>query len=161
MRFPHCAHCLPTRSARWSSSAVGGWTTQASADLGRFVDANALTTAASFRCQDRLDNTHPCYAGDLGLGIDPALADRVRNADLLLVIGARLGEMTTRGYRLVTPPCPQQKIVHVYPDPGEIGRVLSAGTRNMRRLGRVPASRRGNAAGGIRTPGAHPLSAPT
>ena len=101
----------------------GGWTTQASADLGRFVDANALTTAASFRCQDRLDNTHPCYAGDLGLGIDPALADRVRNADLLLVIGARLGEMTTRGYRLVTPPCPQQKIVHVYPDPGEIGRV--------------------------------------
>ena len=101
----------------------GGWSAQASEDLARFVEANALATAASFRCQDRLDNTHPCYAGDLGLGIDPALADRVRNADLLLVIGARLGEMTTRGYRLVTPPCPQQKIVHVYPDPGEIGRV--------------------------------------
>ena len=101
----------------------GGWSAQASEDLARFVEANALATAASFRCQDRLDNTHPCYAGDLGLGIDPALADRVRNADLLLVIGARLGEMTTRGYRLVTPPCPQQKIAHVYPDPGEIGRV--------------------------------------
>ena len=101
----------------------GGWSAQASDDLTRFVEANALATAASFRCQDRLDNTHPCYAGDLGLGIDPALADRVRNADLLLVIGARLGEMTTRGYRLVTPPCPQQKIVHIYPDPGEIGRV--------------------------------------
>ena len=101
----------------------GSWSAQASEDLARFVEANALATAASFRCQDRLDNTHPCYAGDLGLGIDPALADRVRNADLLLVIGARLGEMTTRGYRLVTPPCPQQKIVHIYPDPGEIGRV--------------------------------------
>ena len=101
----------------------GGWSAQASADLGRFVETNALTTAASFRCQDRLDNTHPCYAGDLGLGIDPKLAERVRNADLLLVIGARLGEMTTRGYRLVTPPCPTQKLAHVHPDPGELGRV--------------------------------------
>ena len=102
----------------------GGWSAQASEDLARFVEANALTTAASFRCQDRLDNTHPCYAGDLGLGIDPKLAERVRGADLLLVIGARLGEMTTRGYRLVEPPCPRQKIVHVHPDPGELGRVF-------------------------------------
>ena len=101
----------------------GGWSVQASEDLARFVAANALATAASFRCQDRLDNTHPCYAGDLGLGIDPKLAERVRDADLLLVVGARLGEMTTRGYRLVTPPCPQQKIVHVHPDPDELGRV--------------------------------------
>ena len=101
----------------------GGWSVQASEDLARFVAANALTTAASFRCQDRLDNTHPCYAGDLGLGIDPKLAERVRDADLLLVIGARLGEMTTRGYRLVAPPRPRQKIVHVHPDPGELGRV--------------------------------------
>ena len=101
----------------------GGWSAQASEDLARFVEANALTTAASFRCQDRLDNTHPCYAGDLGLGIDPKLAERVRDADLLLVVGARLGEMTTRGYRLVVPPCPRQKIVHVHPDPGELGRV--------------------------------------
>ena len=101
----------------------GGWTSRASEDLGRFVGANALATAASFRCQDRLDNTHPCYAGDLGLGIDPNLAERVRGADLLLVIGARLGEMTTGGYRLVTPPRPRQAIVHVHPDPGELGRV--------------------------------------
>ena len=101
----------------------GGWSAQASRDLARLVEENALATAASFRCQDRLDNTHPCYAGDLGLGIDPTLAERVRNADLLLVIGARLGEMTTRGYRLVTPPCPRQKVVHVHPDPDELGRV--------------------------------------
>ena len=101
----------------------GGWSAQASRDLARFVEANALATAASFRCQDRLDNTHPCYAGDLGLGIDPKLAERVRNADLLLVIGARLGEMTTRGYRLVTPPRPRQTIAHVHPDPDELGRV--------------------------------------
>ena len=102
----------------------GGWSVQASKDLARFVESNALPTAASFRCQDRLDNTHPCYAGDLGLGIDPKLAERVRETDLLLVIGARLGEMTTRGYRLVVPPCPRQKIVHVHPDPGELGRVF-------------------------------------
>ena len=101
----------------------GGWSAGASADLARFVEANALATAASFRCQDRLDNASPCYAGDLGLGIDPALADRVRDADLLLVVGARLGEMTTRGYRLVEPPCPHQKLVHVHPDPDELGRV--------------------------------------
>ena len=101
----------------------GNWTERASEDLARFAQANALATAASFRCQDRLDNTHPCYAGDLGLGIDPKLEARVRDADLLLVIGARLGEMTTRGYRLVTPPNPRQKLVHVYPDPGELGRV--------------------------------------
>ena len=101
----------------------GGWTAKASADLARFVEANALTTAASFRCQDRLDNTHPCYAGDLGLGIDPKLAERVRDADLLLAIGARLGEMTTRGYRLVVPPRPNQTLVHVHPDPDELGRV--------------------------------------
>ena len=101
----------------------GGWTAQASEDLGRFVEANALATAASFRCQDRLDNSHPCYAGDLGLGIDPKLARRVRDADLLLAIGARLGEMTTRGYRLVVPPRPNQTLVHVHPDPDEPGRV--------------------------------------
>ena len=101
----------------------GGWSAGASTDLARFVEANALATAASFRCQDRLDNASPCYAGDLGLGIDPALADRVREADLLLVIGARLGEMTTRGYRLVEPPCPRQTLVHVHPDASELGRV--------------------------------------
>ncbi|MCY4221091.1 MAG: thiamine pyrophosphate-binding protein [Thiotrichales bacterium] len=101
----------------------GGWCARASEDLARFVEANALTTAASFRCQDRLDNTHPCYAGDLGLGIDPKLAERVRDADLLLVVGARLGEMTTRGYRLVAPPSPRQKLVHIHPDPDELGRV--------------------------------------
>ena len=102
----------------------GGWTERACADLARFAEANQIATAASFRCQDRLDNTHPSYAGDLGLGIDPKLAERVRDADLLLVIGARLGEMTTRGYRLVTPPTPRQKLVHVHPDPDELGRVF-------------------------------------
>ena len=101
----------------------GAWSAQASDDLARFAASNALATAASFRCQDRLDNAHPCYAGDLGLGIDPKLAQRVRDSDLLLVIGARLGEMTTRGYRLVAPPCPRQTIVHVHPDPGELGRI--------------------------------------
>src|SRR5690606_8840025 len=63
------------------------------------------------------------YVGDIGIGVNPALAQRVRDADLLLVLGARLGEMTTSGYSLVAVPKPQQSLVHVYPDPSEIGRV--------------------------------------
>ena len=101
----------------------GGWSERASEGLARFAEANRLPVATSFRCQDRVDNTHPCYAGDLGLGTDPKLAERVRDADLLVVVGARLGEMTTRGYRLVTPPKSRQRLVHVHPDPDELGRV--------------------------------------
>src|SRR3546814_15052921 len=60
-------------------------------------------------------NDHPCYAGDVGIAINPALAETVRCADLLIVVGARLGEMTTGGYTLVTPPTPKQRLVHVLP----------------------------------------------
>ena len=123
MRFPALRTLLANAQRPLAVVGGGAWSAQASDDLARFVASNALATAASFRCQDRLDNAHPCYAGDLGLGIDPKLAQRVRDSDLLLVIGARLGEMTTRGYRLVAPPCPRQTIVHVHPDPGELGRI--------------------------------------
>jgi acetolactate synthase-1/2/3 large subunit len=78
---------------------------------------------ASFRCQDYLDNEDPLYAGDLGLGPNPALAERVRKADCLLVVGARLGEATTRGYTLLDVPVPRQALVHVHADPDELGRV--------------------------------------
>ena len=91
----------------------GGWSAEAADALGRFATAMGLPVGASFRCQDYLSNDHPCYAGDVGSGINPALAERVRTSDCLLVLGARLGEMTTSGYTLITPPEPEQPLIHV------------------------------------------------
>jgi acetolactate synthase-1/2/3 large subunit len=101
----------------------GGWSGEAAASLGRFAQAMGLPVGASFRCQDYLDNDHPCYAGHVGIGIDPALAERVRAADVILALGPRLGEMTTSGYTLLAPPVPRQALLHVHPDPSELGRV--------------------------------------
>lgn len=100
-----------------------GWS-QASADhLATFAQRNSLPVAATFRCQDYFDNTHPCYVGDVGLGINPELAQRVHDADLILAIGARLGEATTSGYTLLEPPVPRQRLIHVHPAGEELGRV--------------------------------------
>ncbi|HBQ32520.1 MAG TPA: thiamine pyrophosphate-binding protein, partial [Ochrobactrum anthropi] len=93
----------------------GGWNAEATIDLRKFAENMHLPVAASFRCQDMFDNTHPLYAGEMGTSISPKLAQRVRDADLLIVIGARLGEMTTQGYELVSIPVPQQKLVHIHP----------------------------------------------
>jgi acetolactate synthase-1/2/3 large subunit len=104
----------------------GGWTAQASASLKGFVEGNDLPAGAAFRRQDALDNDSPSYAGDVGIGINPALAERVRTADLVVAIGARLGEMTTSGYTLLDVPRPQQTLVHVHPGAEELGRVYQA-----------------------------------
>jgi acetolactate synthase-1/2/3 large subunit len=101
----------------------GGWTEEACRDIVAFAEKNDLPAGASFRCQDRFDNTHDNYVGDVGIGISPDLARRVREADLILAVGPRLGEITTQGYTLLSPPRPRQKLVHVYPDPDELGRV--------------------------------------
>jgi acetolactate synthase-1/2/3 large subunit len=101
----------------------GDWTAQASADLQRFAELHQVPVVASFRCQDFLDNEHPLYAGDLGLGPNPALADRVKAADFLLLAGARMGEASSRNYSLLDSPNPRQTLVHVYPDSAELGRV--------------------------------------
>ena len=84
-------------------AVLGGvpWSRGACADFQRFAEANALPVACAFRFQDLFDNRHANYAGDVGIGINPALAKRVREADFLLVVGARLGEMTTGGYTLL------------------------------------------------------------
>jgi acetolactate synthase-1/2/3 large subunit len=103
-----------------------GWTREACADVQAFVAANDLPVGASFRRQDLLDNRDPHYAGDVAIGINPALQTRVRNADLLLVIGARLGEMTTGGYTLLDIPRPKQKLIHVHAGADELGRVYQA-----------------------------------
>ena len=104
----------------------GGWSQAACADLLKFAEANNLPVGASFRCQDRIDNTHPNYAGDIGIGIAPKLARRVKDADLILAIGPRLGEMTTGGYTLIEPPVPAQTLIHIHPGNEELGRVYQA-----------------------------------
>ncbi len=104
----------------------GGWTAQAAADIVAFAAAFDLPAGAAFRCQDLFDNTHANYVGDVGIGINPALARRVRDADLLLVVGARLGEMTTGGYTLIEVPRPRQTLVHVHAGAEELGRVYQA-----------------------------------
>ena len=104
----------------------GGWDAQAINNVRSFAERSGLPVAASFRRQDYFDNAHPLYAGDLGLGINRKLAQRVRDADLLLVLGARLGEVPTSGYALLDVPCPRQKLIHVHADPEELGRVYQA-----------------------------------
>jgi len=114
---------LQTAERPFAIVGGGGWSGTAATALGEFAQALALPIGASFRCQDYLDNRHPCYVGDVGIGINPALAKRVRNADVILSLGARLGEMTTSSYTLITPPQPQQRLIHVHSNPSELGRV--------------------------------------
>src|SRR4029079_11603467 len=100
-----------------------GWTREACSDMQRFVEATQLPCACAFRFQDVFDNRHEQYVGDVGIGINPILAERVRTADMLLVVGARLGEMTTSGYTLLESPMPRQRLIHVVPGAEELGRV--------------------------------------
>ena len=100
-----------------------GWSHAACNDLQAFAEAHALPVACAFRFQDLFDNQHPQYVGDVGIAINPALAARIEDADLIVAIGARLGEVTTSGYTLIEAPVPKQTLVHVHPDPEELGRV--------------------------------------
>ncbi|MCW5770919.1 MAG: thiamine pyrophosphate-binding protein [Rhodospirillaceae bacterium] len=104
----------------------GDWDAESVADFQRFAAAWDLPVGTSFRCQSHFDNTRDQFVGDVGIGLIPSLAERVKSADLLLVAGARLGEMTTGGYSLVEAPLPRQALVHAYPDPEELGRVYQA-----------------------------------
>ncbi|MBB2971157.1 thiamine pyrophosphate-binding protein [Mesorhizobium sp. RMAD-H1] len=104
---------------------LGGsrWSPQAVACITRFAEAWEMPVGCSFRRQMLFDHLHPNYAGDVGIGINPALAERVRQADLLLLVGGRFGEMPSSGYTLMEIPYPRQMLVHVHPDPEELGRV--------------------------------------
>jgi acetolactate synthase-1/2/3 large subunit len=104
----------------------GGWTKRASDALLAWAEAAGLPVGCSFRCQDYFDNRHPSYAGDVGIGVNPKLAQRIREADVVLVIGARLGEMTTGGYTLFQAPVPSQTLIHVHGGAEELGRVYHA-----------------------------------
>jgi acetolactate synthase-1/2/3 large subunit len=104
---------------------LGGsaWDADGVAAIQDFAAANQLPVGCGFRRQDRFDNTHRCYAGDIGIGVNPKLAQRIKDSDLLIAVGPRLGEMLTGGYTLLAIPTPQQPLVHVHPDPEELGRV--------------------------------------
>ena len=104
----------------------GGWTMEACDAFQRFAENNRVPVACAFRFQDLFDNHHPNYIGDVGIGINPRLAARIKDADLILAIGPRLGEMTTSGYTLLEAPCPKQKLIHVHAGAEELGRVYQA-----------------------------------
>ena len=103
-----------------------GWSDESVQALQRFAENWSLPVGCGFRFQDTFDNRHPLYAGDVGIGIAPRLAQRVREADLVLAVGVRLGEMTTGGYTLLQAPRPAQRLVHVHAGPEELGRVYAA-----------------------------------
>ncbi len=131
--LPHPGACALDRMAALLAEAQrplaivggGGWTAEAAVRFTRFAEAWSLPVAAAFRCQDIVDNDSACYAGELGYSMAPSLGRRLREADLLLAVGCRLGEVDTGGYTLVASPEPAQRLIHVFPDAEELGRVYS------------------------------------
>ncbi|MDZ7823944.1 MAG: thiamine pyrophosphate-binding protein [Ahrensia sp.] len=101
-----------------------GWTQRATSALQTFAETQGLSVSASFRCQALFDNSHPNYVGHFNVATPPFLAEALRQNDLLICIGPRLGEMTTGGYSLIGSPVPRQNLIHVYPAPEEPGRVF-------------------------------------
>jgi acetolactate synthase-1/2/3 large subunit len=101
------------------------WSAEAQVDLQAFAEIQNVPVALGFRRQDYMDNHHANYAGDLNVGINPKLAARVRDADLLLLLGTRLGDIETQAYTLIDPADPQKTIIHVHADADEIGRVYT------------------------------------
>lgn len=122
----HCASLLS--SARSPVAIIGGagWDDDAARDFARFATAHGIPVAAGFRRQDAIANDCPVWAGNLGYGPNPKLVERIKAADLILAVGARLGEATTDSYTMVTPDHPGQTLIHVHPDPNELGHVYRA-----------------------------------
>jgi acetolactate synthase-1/2/3 large subunit len=100
------------------------WSSKAAQNLEIFAENWNLPVAVSFRRQDRMNNDHPNFVGDLGVGMNPKLGQMLAQADVLLVLGARLGDTTTNGYELLDPTRPGPRILHVHPDASELGRVF-------------------------------------
>ncbi len=103
-----------------------GWTAAAGTAFASFAERIGLPVVSAFRRQDALPAGSQVYAGNLGYGPNPKLVSRIKGADLILAVGARLGEATTDGYALITPDHPGQTLIHVHPDPNELGRVYRA-----------------------------------
>ena len=121
------AHAMVMRAAEPFLVLGGpGWNGEAIADIRKYVEALDLPVCTTFRAKDRFDNNHENYCGDLGIGADPSLIARIGKSDLLLVVGARLGEMTTDGYTRLSVPAPKQTLIHVHPSADELNRVYQA-----------------------------------
>jgi acetolactate synthase I/II/III large subunit len=101
-----------------------GWTDEACRGIARFARANDLPVCCSFRRQDIVDNRLPCFVGDLGTGANPALVARFKEADLLLAVGARIGEITSQSYSLLGIPDPGKVLIHIHAGAEELGRVF-------------------------------------
>ncbi len=104
----------------------GGWTPDACGAIQGFAEKVNIPVGCAFRRHDLFDNMHPNYAGDVGIGINPKLAQRIKESDLVIVVGCRLDEMTTGGYSLFNVPRPKQKFVHVHPGTDELGKIYQA-----------------------------------
>jgi acetolactate synthase-1/2/3 large subunit len=131
-------------AARHPVVIVGGsgWDEKAAADLMAFADRNSLPVVSSFRRQDVFDNRHPNYAGHLSPATSRPLAARLQEADLVIALGTRLGDVTTSGYTLMRAPRSTQRLVHAHPDPHEIGRVYDADVALVGEIGQVVAALR-------------------
>jgi acetolactate synthase-1/2/3 large subunit len=114
-------------AARAPIFLLGGsrWSQEASDRVGRFLQKYSLPVCTTFRRGSLFDQTHSCYAGDLGIGPNPKLLARIKSADLVVMIGGRLGELPSQGYTLFDIPRPQIPFVHVHPGTEELGRVYS------------------------------------
>ena len=124
---PNALDSLGSELAKARSPLVilggGGWQADGIAAIRQWIEKNELPTTVAFRRQDYLDNRHPCYLGDLGIGANADLLRKLDQSDLLIVIGARLGEMTTDGFSRLQLPRTAQKLVHIHNGANELGRV--------------------------------------
>ncbi|RCW79435.1 thiamine pyrophosphate-binding protein [Paracoccus lutimaris] len=125
------------------------WSQAAAGDLARFAENWGLPVAVPFRRQGHMDNAHPNYVGDLGVGMNPALGQALEQADCVLSLGSRLGDTLTRGYELMNPTRPHARVIHVHPSPDELGHLwhpdpgLVADPREVvRAMADLPAPRR-------------------
>ncbi len=114
-------------AARAPILILGGsrWSQEASDGIARFAEQFALPVCTTFRRLHLFDALHPCYAGDLGIGPNPKLVERIKSADLVALIGGRMGELPSQSYTLFNIPQPQMTFVHVHPGAEELGRVYS------------------------------------
>lgn len=104
----------------------GSWSDAAIQAFESFCEKSQLPVAAGFRRQDAFHNSHPCYVGALGTTVDPKLCKAVEEADVIIAVGTRLGEILTQGYSIIQPGQPKQRLVHVYPDANELNRVYKS-----------------------------------
>src|SRR5271154_4333116 len=114
-------------AARTPILILGGsrWSQEASDRVARFAEKFALPVCTTFRRLHLFDALHPCYAGDLGIGPNPKLAERIKTSDLVVLIGGRMGELPSQSYTLFNIPRPQMTFVQVHPGAEELGRVYS------------------------------------